>query len=145
MSDIESHDDCRALVESFYARARGDDRLGPIFELRVEGRWPEHLGKMADFWAAIILGQPGYAGRPLERHLGLGIVPGHFERWLALWTATVDERWAGAHAEHAKLSARHIAQRMAAFACTRRKASPCKSQRPAPCRRALRRHDDHVE
>ncbi|MGH3985522.1 MAG: hypothetical protein ACRDST_23275 [Pseudonocardiaceae bacterium] len=33
----------------------------------------------------------------------------HFERWLALWTATVDERHGGEKAELAKIQAARIA------------------------------------
>lgn len=115
MQDIETRQDCRELVERFYAQVLRDALLGPIFAARLDGHWPEHLAKMESFWTTVLLAEPLYAGRPLEAHLDLGIGAQHFERWLALWTETLDARFRGPHAEHAKRAAPHIAQRMLAF------------------------------
>lgn len=50
---------------------------------------------------------------PLRPHVVLDaqvtLTPAHFARWLALWTATVDERHAGEKAELAKAQAIRIA------------------------------------
>jgi hemoglobin len=46
---------------------------------------------MYDFWSAVVLRTARYAGRPFEAHAGLPeLSPAHFERWLALWEATVE-------------------------------------------------------
>lgn len=33
------------LVEAFYQRIQVHPRLGPVFETRLSGRWPEHMEK----------------------------------------------------------------------------------------------------
>ena len=124
MQDIETQSDCRDLVEKFYARVRCDALLGPIFAERLDGRWPEHLAKMERFWATVLLAAPLYAGRPLEAHLGLAINAQHFQRWIVLWTQTLDERFCGPRAEHAKRAAPRIAERMLAFVEGTMSASP---------------------
>ena len=35
------------LVDTFYARVRKDDLIGPVFN-RVVADWPEHLAKLKD-------------------------------------------------------------------------------------------------
>lgn len=78
------------MVDDFYARVRDDALLGPIFDTRVQGRWPEHLDKMVEFWSAALLRQPGYAGNPRAVHARMeDIGPAHFRRWLALFAETL--------------------------------------------------------
>ena len=80
----------RRMVDHFYDRVRVDEMLGPIFEARVQGRWPEHLDTMVDFWSAVLLGEPGYAGNPRAVHARLSTAePEHFRRWLALFGETL--------------------------------------------------------
>ncbi|WP_245581953.1 group III truncated hemoglobin [Phyllobacterium phragmitis] len=79
------------LVHSFYGRIREDAVLGPIFEQRVGHRWNEHLATMVDFWSSVALTSGRYSGRPHAAHHGLGLKPEHFQRWLALFEATVSE------------------------------------------------------
>jgi hemoglobin len=68
---------------------------------------------MYAFWEFLLLGKDTYRGNPLEPHRRLhGLVPltaAHFERWLELFTGTVDELYAGLNAEEAKNRARLIA------------------------------------
>jgi hemoglobin len=111
-SDIETLDDCHDMVERFYSAARADPLLGPVFAARLARSWPEHMDLMTRFWGAILFARPLYHGRPLERHAGLPIDERHFARWLSLWTATVDARFEGPRAEHAKAAARRMAARL---------------------------------
>jgi hemoglobin len=76
------------LVREFYASARADPVLGPIFEARLAGRWEEHLAKLTDFWSQIGLRTGRYNGRPLPAHASLGLEPEHFTRWLGLFEQT---------------------------------------------------------
>lgn len=110
--DLQTRDDCRALVEAFYEAARKDPLLGPVFESRIAGHWDAHLERMARFWATVLFATPLYFGRPVESHLGLPIAPVHFERWLRLWTAEIDRRWSGPHAEMAKRAAHRMSMRL---------------------------------
>lgn len=77
------------LVHSFYAKVRRDDLLGPIFEQAVGDRWDAHLAKLADFWSSVTLMSRRFTGAPMAVHAGLpGIGPGHFARWLELFSET---------------------------------------------------------
>jgi hemoglobin len=81
------------LVDTFYARVREDDLLGPIFQSALGEDWDPHLAKLKDFWSAIALGTRRYNGRPMPPHLRLSgrISEAHFARWLGLFRQTVDE------------------------------------------------------
>ncbi len=50
------------LVTRFYTRVRQDPALGPIFEIRLAGRWDAHLDTMVAFWSSVILRTGRYGG-----------------------------------------------------------------------------------
>jgi hemoglobin len=80
-----------SVVDAFYARCRKDPVLGPVFAAHV-GNWNEHLARIRAFWGAALLGAGGYAGRPLEAHLGIaGLSRQHFSVWLRLFRETLEE------------------------------------------------------
>jgi hemoglobin len=113
-ADIETRADCEQLVRTFYERALTDPVIGWIFtdvaRLDVEA----HVPLIASFWETILLGTRSYDGSPFDPHAAIhariGLKPGHFGRWLALWTLTVDELFAGPRANLAKSHAIRIAQ-----------------------------------
>lgn len=106
MNDITAKDDIQVLVDSFYAVARQDELLGPIFNTIIGDDWSHHLPKMYDFWNMVIFAVPGYAGQPVKAHVDVDkrtpMNQEHFDRWLELWKANVDNRFAGEYAEIAK-------------------------------------------
>src|SRR5690606_22409884 len=62
----------RAVVDAFYARARRDDVIGPVFNRVIpDAEWPAHLDKIADFWSAMLLGSGRYNGRPMPKHMAI--------------------------------------------------------------------------
>ena len=80
------------MVHEFYAKARSDAALGPIFESRLAGRWSEHLEKMVDFWATALLHERRYVGNPRATHAMLAdLRAAHFDRWLELFDQTLHE------------------------------------------------------
>ncbi len=83
----------RRVVDRFYAQAREDEVIGPIFRAAVpDGRWQAHLDTIVDFWSSMLLGTRRYDGRPLRKHLMLpDLGDEHFRRWLALFRKTVEE------------------------------------------------------
>ena len=83
----------RSVVETFYARARRDPVIGPVFNAAIaEAEWPAHIATITDFWASILLGVARYHGRPMPKHLGIpGLADEHFRTWLRLWGETVLE------------------------------------------------------
>nr|WP_314261171.1 group III truncated hemoglobin [uncultured Devosia sp.] len=82
----------RRVVDSFYADARRDPVIGPIFNRVVppEG-WPNHLATISDFWSSMLLGTGRYAGRPMPKHMAMPeLSDEHFMRWLSLFRRTVE-------------------------------------------------------
>jgi hemoglobin len=81
----------RDLVHAFYARARRDEILGPIFEANVKD-WPAHLENMCAFWSSATLRSGRYKGHPMLPHARIAeIEKAHFTRWLALFGETAAE------------------------------------------------------
>lgn len=89
--DISGREDIVVMVDSFYARVREDQMLGPIFAEVIQDRWPEHLEKMYRFWETILLGSHTYAGRPFPPHAKLPIGAEHFGQWLFLFRSNLEQ------------------------------------------------------
>ena len=106
---IESRKDIIQIVDSFYEKVRKDELIGPIFNDVAKVNWEEHLPKLYNFWEDLLLGTNNYNGRPFPPHTPLNLRPEHFERWLYLFTTTVDEKFSGLKAEEMKARALRIA------------------------------------
>lgn len=79
------------LVETYYARVRADERLGPIFNGEIDD-WPDHLAKLKDFWASVALNAGRYSGKPVPAHMKLeGVSREDFGLWLGLFRRTLEE------------------------------------------------------
>lgn len=80
------------LVDTFYGRIQAHPELGPVFEARLSGRWPEHLEKMKSFWSAVAFRNGAYGGKPVQAHLGVAnMTPELFPKWLELFAATLND------------------------------------------------------
>ena len=81
-----------ALVARFYAKARVDPLIGPVFNDAVED-WDAHLRTLNAFWSSVMLTTGRYKGNPLAVHRKHveAISPALFDRWLALWRETTSE------------------------------------------------------
>ena len=97
----------RRLVHAFYARARTDWLLGPIFETTVDD-WPAHLDTLVRFWSSVLLRAGSYRGNPMAAHRPLGLDDQHFARWLALWDATARSVLTPVQARHVFETAQRI-------------------------------------
>ena len=75
------------LVRTFYARARLDPLIGPVFESNVQD-WESHFGRMCAFWSSVALMSGRYHGQPMAAHLPLPVDTPHFDRWLEIFAAT---------------------------------------------------------
>ncbi|ACB95944.1 group III truncated hemoglobin [Beijerinckia indica] len=96
-------------VEDFYAKARKDDLLGPIFNATVHD-WDVHLRVVANFWSHVILKTKRYSGSPYVVHHNLPLELEHFPRWLALFEESAQHYLSPEHAERALGKARHMAE-----------------------------------
>lgn len=112
--DIATRADVERLVRAFYGKAMSDPIIGWLFTDVARLDLEEHVPQIASFWETVLLGVKSYSGTPFEPHARLhakaNLRAGHFGRWLALWIETVDELFAGEHAELAKAHALRVSQ-----------------------------------
>ncbi len=118
-TDICNRDDIDMLMSAFYKEAMSDETIGYIFTDVAKLDLDHHLPVIGDFWETILFQNGVYIkhGRnPLEVHGALNqkerLRPDHFERWLVIFTETVDGMFVGERADFIKLRARAIASRM---------------------------------
>jgi hemoglobin len=109
-TDITTLEDIKALVDTFYEQVQKDDFIGPIFNSKIRENWPDHLEKMYRFWQTILLEVHTYSGSPFPPHKHLPLDKAHFDRWMKLFTETVDSLFQGPTADEAKLRAKNMAE-----------------------------------
>jgi hemoglobin len=109
LKDITTLEDIKILVDTFYTKVQKDDFIGPIFNGKIGDRWPEHLEKMYRFWQTILLEVHTYNGSPFPPHKHLPVDKAHFDRWMEIFTETLDQLYTGATADEAKLRAKNMA------------------------------------
>jgi hemoglobin len=107
--DISGPEQVKVLVDKFYEKVNNDELLSPIFNENVKVDWQTHLPKMYKFWGTQLIGTADYNGRPFPPHMDLNLDKEHFQRWIQLFLATVEENFSGKVAEIAKQKARNIA------------------------------------
>lgn len=109
MNDIQNDNDIKTLVDHFYSQVRMDHILAPVFNSRIGNEWENHLEKMYDFWATLLLNSKSYSGNPFAKHQNLPIERIHFDRWLNHFVNAVDKHFRGPIADEAKERAKSIA------------------------------------
>ena len=111
--DINGRPEIEQLVNAFYDRVRSDGVIGFIFGKVAQTDWSTHLPKMYAFWETVLFRSGGYTGNPLAVHAKLTPLTEmgrpQFDRWLTLFRGTVDDLFAGEHAEHIKSCAADMA------------------------------------
>lgn len=110
MTDIGTRDDLERLLRDFYSIALDDPPIAHHFlELDLEG----HLPVIVDFWEKVLFGTPVYSNNPLAVHQRLHekspLKFEHFDRWVEIFSESVDRLFSGANADEAKSRARAIA------------------------------------
>ncbi|MDQ2649835.1 MAG: group III truncated hemoglobin [Actinomycetota bacterium] len=115
--DLTSRSEIHDLVIDFYREIVFDPMLGPVFDEVAEVDWAEHIPRLIDYWARVLLRDPSYDGfilRPHQHAHGLqGFELEYFDRWYALFTTSVDRQWRGPFADAAKGHAAHMAGSLA--------------------------------
>jgi len=113
MKDISDVNDIKFLVDEFYKKVVKDDLISHFFTIVVNFDWNVHIPIMVSFWETVIFGKASYKGNPMLKHIELDKLSKlelkHFERWLELWKGTVNEHFAGKHADTAIKKAETIA------------------------------------
>lgn len=117
MKNLETRKDVEFLVNKFYDKVGKDETIGFFFNDIAKVNWDLHLPKMYQFWETLLFGKASYKGNPMAAHFPINEMEAmekhHFDHWLELWTATVDENFEGENAEAAKTKASNIANLMA--------------------------------
>lgn len=109
----------RTLVHAFYERVRSDPLLGPVFEVRLDGRWEAHLEKMCAFWSSILYATGRFRGDPIGTHARIAqITPAHFERWLHLFEETAFDTLPAARAADIAARSRRMGAVLERTACS---------------------------
>lgn len=110
--DISTREDIENLLRLFYEKVKKDDVIGYIFNDVAKVDWAHHIPIITNFWESILLGHPVYSKNAMEVHYQLNrqepLKQEHFERWLKLFTETVDESFEGKIASLAKTRAHSI-------------------------------------
>ncbi len=87
-----TRDEIAALVDKFYDRVWAHPRLGPIFSSRLESDRANHLVRMKQFWASVLLRSGEYHGRPVPKHKAITEAQDvDFAHWLELFHATAHD------------------------------------------------------
>ncbi|MBL8496446.1 group III truncated hemoglobin [Nitrosomonas sp. JL21] len=110
--DRYTEEEISQLVHTFYAKARKDPSLGPIFEAHVID-WDAHFVQMTNFWSAQLRGTSRFRGAPMPKHIALPELTAElFERWLQLFKQTTEELGNPDLQQHADAVASFIATRL---------------------------------
>ena len=116
--DLDSREHIEQFVDRFYSRVLADEHLAPIFLDVAAVDLAVHLPHIKDYWCKLLLGDKHYRRHTMDIHRQLhGRQPlraGDFQRWLALFNATMDEGFEGERATRARQVAAAIAANMAA-------------------------------
>lgn len=111
--DLDDVDQIAEMVRRFYRDVAQDDLLGPLFNDVAQVDWVEHLPKLTRFWCRALLGIEGYQGNPYRAHADLNdrspLAQEHFDRWLRLFTDTLESGWVGPNVDRALALARNVA------------------------------------
>jgi hemoglobin len=128
--DLDSPEQIAVFVDRFYQRLLADPQLRPIFIDTAGIDLPTHLPRIRAYWRKMLLGDPAYRRHTMNIHRAVHVrrpfTPADFERWLALFTATLDAGFAGPLSERARSLATRIAANMQAGL-----GAPCDERRAA--------------
>ena len=106
MRDITALAEIELLVDTFYQKVFSHPELSPFFK-HLDYR--THRTKMIQFWAFVLLDEPGYTTQVYDKHALMRFDPGLFDTWAMLFCQTVDSLFKGPTAEQAKTRAKTLA------------------------------------
>lgn len=90
-----------ATLQRFYGGVRDDNIIGPVFRRVIpEAEWSTHVARIGAFWRKVLLDEPGFNGRPMQKHVAIGeLEKHHFDRWLSLFEEACREECSPSSAE----------------------------------------------
>lgn len=116
MRDIETRTDLETVLAAFYKQAFADDLISFFFTEVVPLDLETHLPVITDFWEAVILGTHRYRKNVMDVHQHIHakapIGKKHLDRWVLLFTQTIEAHFDGPNATLMKQRAASIATLM---------------------------------
>lgn len=116
MQDIENRSDIESIVNDFYKEAMVDEHISHFFTEVMPINLEDHIPTICDFWESSLLGARNYKGNPMLKHLQLNLksplMASHFDRWLTIWTNSIQKKHDGPLAELMIQRAQNIAEMM---------------------------------
>jgi len=114
--DIETREELEGFLWSFYKQAFADELIGRFFIEVVPLDLNTHVPVIADFWESVAFNKPSYRKNVMEVHKHIHhlskIRKEHLDRWVKIFTGTLDENFEGSRTELMKQRARSIATLM---------------------------------
>lgn len=116
LPDLDSPERIGAFIDAFYARVLADPQLAPIFLDVAAIDLDKHKPLIRAYWEKLILGAGAYRRHTMNIHRALhakqALTAADFERWLALFRATLEVCHDGPRARRALRVATSIAGNM---------------------------------
>ena len=115
MRDLADRADLDVLLAGFYDAVLSDAQLRPVFVdvMHIDLDLDAHLHRLADFWEKVLFNTGAYHGTAVQTHRAVHrrtpLRAELFERWLDLWHAALDARFAGPVTEQARRHADRMA------------------------------------
>jgi hemoglobin len=110
--DIHKPKDIQRVINAFFRKVKKDKLLAPFFADKTKADWDAFLPVMYSFWENALFYSGNYMGNPMQRHSEMNethaFAAEHYARWLELFAASIDERYAGEKAELMKERSRNI-------------------------------------
>lgn len=116
MRDVENRSDLERLLTDFYTKVFADDLIAFFFTDVEPLNMETHIPVITDFWEAIVFGARNYRKNVMEIHQHISakamIEKKHLDRWVLLFTQTIDTLFEGPNATLMKQRATSIATLM---------------------------------
>ena len=114
--DIENREELEEFLRAFYKKAFADELIGRFFTEVVQLDLKTHIPVIANFWESVVFNKPSYRKNVMEVHRHIHdlskIKKEHLDRWVKIFTETLDEQFEGYKTELMKQRARSIATLM---------------------------------
>lgn len=114
--DIETREELETFLWAFYNKAFADELIGRFFTEVVPLNLETHVPIIANFWESVAFNKPSYRKNVMEVHQHIHdlskIKKEHLDRWVKIFTETLDELFEGSKTELMKQRARSIATLM---------------------------------
>ncbi|HEV7622349.1 MAG TPA: group III truncated hemoglobin [Flavisolibacter sp.] len=110
---VEKREDLEQLLVIFYQKVLKDILIGRFFTEVIKLDLEKHIPVIADFWEGVVFNKLTYNKNVMLIHQQISflspIKKEHLDRWLEIFSGTVDEYFIGDKAELMKQRARSVA------------------------------------